>query len=140
VLPLTAPPYELSHSAVGLFGLAGAMGAMGAAASGRLADRGLAETATGLALFLMLIAWVPIALLPWTMGALVVGAILIDFALQSAHVANQSMLHETSADVRSRLTAAICCFNQPAAPWAPQLRRRSTSEAAGWASVRLAPG
>lgn len=110
VLPLTAPPYRLTHSEVGLFGLAGAMGALGATVSGRLADQGLAERTSGLALALMLVAWAPIALLPWSLSALVAGVLLIDFALQSAHVANQSLLHETAPGLRSRLTAAYMLF------------------------------
>nr|EIU3913534.1 MFS transporter [Pseudomonas aeruginosa] len=40
VLLLGAPPYSLSHSAIGAFGLVGALGALGAARAGSLADRG----------------------------------------------------------------------------------------------------
>lgn len=40
VLALSAPPWFLSHSAIGSFGLAGAAGAIAAASAGRLADRG----------------------------------------------------------------------------------------------------
>ena len=47
VLPLSAPPFSLSHTEVGLFGLAGAMGAVGAARAGRLADRGTRNAPPG---------------------------------------------------------------------------------------------
>ena len=53
VLPLTAPPYALSHSEIGLFGLAGVAGALGAGWTGKWADRGRGEWVIGLALTLM---------------------------------------------------------------------------------------
>jgi predicted MFS family arabinose efflux permease len=49
-LPLSAPPFALSHSQIGLFGLAGLTGALGASRAGRLADRGLGQWTTGLSL------------------------------------------------------------------------------------------
>lgn len=40
VLPLSAPPYNLSHTAIGAFGLAGMAGALAATRAGEWADRG----------------------------------------------------------------------------------------------------
>ena len=40
----------------------------------------------------MLVAWVPIALLERSLVALLAGVLLIDFALQSGHVSNQTIL------------------------------------------------
>lgn len=106
VLPLRAPPFMLTHFEVGLFGLVGAVGALGASLAGRLADRGLAERMTGFGLMLMLGSWLPVALLSRALGWLVVGVVAIDFALQSVHVSNQSLLYREGAGSRSRLTAA----------------------------------
>jgi predicted MFS family arabinose efflux permease len=110
VLPLSAPPFSLSHTEVGLFGLAGAMGAIGAARAGRLADRGRAEHTTGVALAIMLVSWLPIALLPYSLWGLIVGVVAIDFGLQSVHVANQSLIYRVRPEARSRLTAGYMIF------------------------------
>jgi predicted MFS family arabinose efflux permease len=110
VLPLGAPPFSLSHTEIGLLGLAGAMGAIGAARAGRLADRGRAEHTTGVALAIMLVSWLPIALLPYSLWGLIVGVVAIDFGLQSVHVANQSLIYRVRPEARSRLTAGYMIF------------------------------
>jgi predicted MFS family arabinose efflux permease len=105
VLPLSAPPYSLSHTVIGLFGLAGAAGALGAISAGRLADQGGAETVTRVALTLMLAAWGAAALLPYSIGYLVVAVVVMDYGLQAAHVANQSLIYRVRPDAQSRLAA-----------------------------------
>lgn len=110
VLPLTAPPFSLSHTEIGLFGLAGAAGALGASRAGSSADRGHAQRTTGIGLSIMLLSWLPIALLPWSLWALIVGVITIDFGLQSVHVANQSLIYRVRPEAQSRLTAGYMVF------------------------------
>ena len=110
VLPLSAPPFSLSHTQVGLFGLAGAAGALGAARAGRMADRGHAQRTTGIGLVVMLLSWLPIALLPWSIWALVLGVITVDYGLQSVHVANQSLIYRVRPEAQSRLTAGYMIF------------------------------
>lgn len=110
VLPLAAPPFSLSHMQIGLFGLAGAAGALGASRAGRLSDRGLAQRTTGIGLAIMLISWLPIALLPYSLWALVFGVITIDYGLQSVHVANQSLIYRVRPEAQSRLTAGYMIF------------------------------
>jgi predicted MFS family arabinose efflux permease len=110
VLPLSASPYNLSHTQVGLFGLAGAAGALGAVSAGRLADSGHAQRITGIALALMLLAWVPIALLPWSLWGLIAGIVIIDFGLQAAHVANQSLIYRVRPEAQTRLAAGYMIF------------------------------
>jgi predicted MFS family arabinose efflux permease len=110
VLPLTSPPFSLSHTQVGLFGLAGAAGAMGAARAGRQADRGRAQRTTGIGLSVMLLSWGLIAMLPWSIWAMVVGVVTIDFGLQSVHVANQSLIYRVRPEAQSRLTAGYMIF------------------------------
>jgi predicted MFS family arabinose efflux permease len=110
VLPLSAPPFSLSTTEIGLFGLAGAAGAFGASRAGRLSDRGHAERITGIGLGMMLLSWIPIALLPHSLWGLIIGLIAVDFGLQSVHVANQSLLYRTRPEAQSRLTAGYMVF------------------------------
>lgn len=110
VLPLSAPPFELSHTQVGLFGLAGVAGALAASRAGRWTDRGWGERTTGFALMLMLIAWLPIALLEYSLLWLVVGVIVIDLGLQAVHVTNQAMIYRVRPEAQSRLTAGYMVF------------------------------
>jgi predicted MFS family arabinose efflux permease len=110
VLPLSAPPFSLSHTAIGAFGLAGVAGALAAARAGHLADRGLGQRTTGMALTLLLISWLPISYTQHSLLALIVGIVLLDLAVQAIHVTNQSMILTLRPEARSRLTAAYMIF------------------------------
>ncbi|WP_394825969.1 MFS transporter [Pendulispora albinea] len=111
VLPLRAPPFSLSHTAIGLFGLAGAAGALAAARAGSLADRGYERWVTGGALLLMFVSWLPIYMMSLSLWALVLGVITFDLGLQATHVTNQSTLyHALPPDTHSRLTAGYMIF------------------------------
>ena len=110
VLPLSAPPLSLSHTEIGLFGLAGAAGALGAARAGRFADRGLAQWTSGIGLALMLLSWLPTALVMHSIASLVVGVVAFDLGLQAVHVTNQSLIYSVRPEARSRLTAAYMLF------------------------------
>ncbi|WP_083442473.1 MFS transporter [Paenibacillus sp. IHB B 3415] len=110
VLPLSAPPLSLSHSAIGAFGLAGVAGALAAARAGRLADRGLGQRTTGAALILLLLSWLPISYTQHSLPALIAGIILLDLAVQAVHVTNQSMILNLHPEARSRLTAGYMIF------------------------------
>lgn len=63
VLPLSAPPFALSHTLIGAFGLVGAVGALAAARAGHWADRSQGQRTTGLALALLLLSWWPLSAL-----------------------------------------------------------------------------
>lgn len=110
VLPLSAPPFSLSHTAIGAFGIAGVAGALAAARAGHLADRGLGQRTTGVALLLLLISWLPISYTQHSLLALIVGIVLLDLAVQAVHVTNQSMILTLHPEARSRLTAAYMIF------------------------------
>ncbi|WP_223067572.1 MFS transporter [Paenibacillus caui] len=110
VLPLSAAPYSLPHTAIGAFGLAGVAGALAAARAGRLADRGLGQCTTGIALALLLTSWFLIRLTEHSLLALAIGVILLDLAVQAVHVTNQSMIFTVRPEARSRLTAAYMIF------------------------------
>lgn len=110
VLPLSAPPLSLSHTQIGLFGLAGVAGALAAARAGRLADQGLGNRTTGVALALLTLSWLPTAFVESSLLAMVVGVVLLDFAVQAVHVTNQSLIFAARPDAQSRLVGAYMCF------------------------------
>jgi predicted MFS family arabinose efflux permease len=110
VLPLSVPPFSLSHTQIGLFGLVGLAGALGASRAGRLADRGFHERTTGFALGLMLISWSLIALMGVSLWILVVGIVMLDFAVQAVHVTNQSLIFARRPEARSRLVGVYMLF------------------------------
>ncbi|WP_340005759.1 MFS transporter [Paenibacillus sp. FSL K6-0276] len=110
VLPLSAPPLSLSHTAIGAFGLAGIVGALAAARAGKLADRGYGQRTTGIALLLLLISWWFISFTERSLLALVIGIVLLDLAVQAVHVTNQSIIFALRMEARSRLTAGYMVF------------------------------
>ncbi|MCR6694252.1 hypothetical protein NSY32_12955 [Acinetobacter baumannii] len=57
VLPLSAPPYNFSHTVIGSFGLFGVIGALAATRAGQWADRGYAQHTSLAALLILLLAW-----------------------------------------------------------------------------------
>ncbi|MCW0936137.1 MFS transporter [Pantoea sp. RG18] len=108
VLPLTA--LSLSHTQTGMFGLAGLAGALAASRAGAWADLGLGQRATGLALALLTFSWLPIAALHTSLLLLIFGVILLDFAVQTVHVINQSLIVGARPEAASRLVGAYMCF------------------------------
>ncbi|MCM3677100.1 MFS transporter [Peribacillus simplex] len=110
VLPLSTPPFSLSHSAIGAFGLVGVVGALSAARAGKMADRGYGQRTTGIALILLLISWLFISYTEQSLFALVIGIVLLDLAVQAIHVTNQTMILPLRTEARSRLTAGYMVF------------------------------
>jgi predicted MFS family arabinose efflux permease len=110
VLPLSAAPLLMTHTEIGLFGLAGLAGALAASGAGRLADRGLGQWTTGLALALLTTSWLLIALLHVSLIALAVGVILLDLSVQAVHVTNQSLIFAARPEARSRLVGGYMIF------------------------------
>ncbi|WP_077965403.1 MFS transporter [Ensifer adhaerens] len=110
VLPLSVPPFSLSHTQVGLFGLAGVAGALAASRAGHWADLGFGQRTTGISLALMLAAWLPISLLDHSLLWLVAGVLVLDFGLQAVHVTNQALIYRVRPEAQNRLTAAYMFF------------------------------
>jgi len=103
---LAAPPFGFSNSTIGLFGLAGAAGALSANVVGRLSDKGHGALATRLCLGLMLLAWLPLALAPHSITALLLGILLLDLGVAGSHVSNQGAIYRIRPEARNRLTSA----------------------------------
>ncbi|KVC48416.1 hypothetical protein WI72_28895 [Burkholderia ubonensis] len=110
VLPLSAPPHAMSHTAIGAFGLVGALGAAAAARAGRLADRGLGQATTGAALVLLVASWLPLAFTTSSIPLLIVGIVLLDIGGQAVHVVNQSMILGARSDAHARHVGCYMLF------------------------------
>ena len=108
---LSAPPFSYPVSVIGLFGLAGLAGALAAQRSGRLHDRGWSLPATGAAWALALVAFVVAAVAGRTVAGVLVAIVLLDIAIQSANILNQSRLFTISGEARSRLNTAYITGN-----------------------------
>ncbi|WP_248803471.1 MFS transporter [Pseudomonas sp. MWU13-2100] len=108
---LASPPYGYSDGVIGLFGLAGAVGAMAANLGGRMADRGKGEFATTLGLLALLLSWLPLGFAGHSLVALLIGVLVLDFAVQLIHVSNQNAVFKVRPQARNRLNAGyITCY------------------------------
>lgn len=136
VLPLSAPPYGLSHTAIGAFGLAGAAGALAAIWAGRLADRGYERPASAAALLLLAVAWLPLAWMDDSLWALVAGIVLLDLGGQAIHVTNQSLIFRASPAAHSRLVGAYMLF-YAVGSGTGALASTASYASAGWRGVCL---
>ncbi|MDA8044831.1 MAG: MFS transporter [Actinomycetota bacterium] len=103
---LSSSPYRYSTSTIGLFGLLGVAGALAASFAGRFADRGHAAAMTAVTAGLMLVAWLPVAIGRHSLGALIAGIVVLDFAVQGLHITNQSIIYRLRPEARSRITSA----------------------------------
>ncbi|MEB6377684.1 MFS transporter [Leclercia adecarboxylata] len=110
VLPLSAPPYNFSHTAIGAAGLVGTVGALAAARAGHWADRGHAQRTSALALVALLLAWWPLSLMEVSLWALVPGILLLDLGGQALHVTSQSLIFRTCPEAHGRLVGLYMLF------------------------------
>ncbi|WP_222864101.1 MFS transporter [Pigmentiphaga aceris] len=137
VLPLSAPPYALSHTQIGAFGLVGAVGALAAARAGYWADRGAGQRTTGIALGLMLLSWLLMAGLSHSLWWLIIGIVLLDLGGQAIHVTNQSMIFSAqSGDAHSRMVAGYMLFYAVGSGLGA-IASTAVFAVAGWAGVCL---
>ncbi len=135
-LPLGATPWHLSTGQIGLFGLAGTAGALGAARAGWLADRGLAQWVSGLALVLYILSWAAIAQTPHSLVLLSIGVLSLDFAGQALHVTNQHLIIDIDPATSSQAIGSYMVFYS-IGTGGGAIVATSLYAAAGWGAVSI---
>lgn len=108
---LSAPPFSYTLSQIGLIGIAGVTGAVVARTAGKFHDRGLSVQATGAALVLTLVSLVIAELGASSIVVILVAVVILDAAIQSINVLNQTRLLSVDPAARSRLNSVFVTSN-----------------------------
>lgn len=110
VFYMETPPYHYGSDVTGLFGLIGATGALTAPLVGRFADRYGARRNVIVSVLIVFVSFLMLYFLGHTMLALIAAVILLDYGVQSSHVANQTRIYSLVPEARSRLNMAYMIF------------------------------
>ncbi|MEU0531447.1 MFS transporter [Amycolatopsis tolypomycina] len=104
---LAGPPFEYSQIGIGLFALSGVAGALMASGGGRLIDRyrHWRWQSSGVALGVLAVSFGILALGRSSIVLLVLGALVMDAAIQAVHVTNQSVVYEVDQQARARIAS-----------------------------------
>lgn len=105
-LRLEDPVFGLNVQAAGLFGIVGAIGILAAPFASRIADRRGPYKVIFAGTVLTLVSWILFGIWTSVIG-LVVGCILLDFAVQSVLVSNQHVVYTLKPEARSRLNTVF---------------------------------
>jgi predicted MFS family arabinose efflux permease len=106
ILALHLQSYHLGSDVAGLFGVIGAVGILAAPLAGRIADKRGPRPIIAAGAALALISWLILGFWPGVAG-LVIGVILLDFAIQSVLVSNQHIVYALKPEARARLNTVF---------------------------------
>lgn len=102
---LANKPYFFNDTVIGLFGLAGAAGALFAPYVGKLADKGKSNLVITLGFLLLIGSWLPLYFSKFSLILLIIGIVLLDLAVQTAHVTCMNQVYQLNQASRNRLNA-----------------------------------
>jgi predicted MFS family arabinose efflux permease len=100
---LAGPAYHYGSDVAGFFGLIGALGALAAPLAGKVADTRGPRYAITVGIGLALASYVLLGVGGGYLAGLVLGVILLDVGVQSAHISNQTLVFSLRPEARSRL-------------------------------------
>jgi predicted MFS family arabinose efflux permease len=100
--PMLALLHRVGPSVAGLMGIPGAAGILVARAAGRWTDRIGSRPVVLAGICSMIAAWFTMGLGPWSLVAIVAGAMLLDIGLRAVMVANQTLVNSAVPDSRAR--------------------------------------
>jgi predicted MFS family arabinose efflux permease len=100
---LAGPAYHYGSDVAGFFGLVGALGALAAPLAGKVADTRGPRYAITVGIGLALVSYVLLGVGGGYLAGLVLGVILLDVGVQSAHISNQTLVFSLRPEARSRL-------------------------------------
>jgi predicted MFS family arabinose efflux permease len=100
---LEGPAYHYGSDVAGFFGLVGAVGALAAPLAGKAADTKGPRFAITVGILLALASFVLLGVGGGYLAGLVLGVILLDVGVQSAHISNQTLVFSLRPEARSRL-------------------------------------
>lgn len=103
---LEEPQYGMGASVAGTFGVIGAFGVLAAPIAGRVADKRGPRVVVRFCTLLSVVSWVILGAW-WQLAGLVVGVVLLDFAVQSCLISNQTLIYSLRPEARSRINT---CF------------------------------
>ncbi len=109
-LPLSQGPWQLSATQIGMFGFAGLAGALGAVRAGRWADQGSAVSVTAGSLVLLIVSWWLIGHVGSSLWMLVIGIVVLDFAVQAVHVTSQSLIVAREPESAGRVIGSYMVY------------------------------
>ena len=100
---LEGPTYGYGSDVAGFFGLIGAVGALAAPLAGKAADTRGPDFAISISILLALVSYAILGLGGYHLAGLVLGVIVLDVGVQSAHISNQTKVFSLVPEARSRL-------------------------------------